>query len=407
MQTKAEFYNYIDDKYHKKSGTYTLDELYEIGSVHKTLPKNQKNWQELADYVGYPGTAEHYRLATLRNSKDLISPLRIQDEEAILNATDEYESSYKQKTQIRDIYNSYRASLRNTARDEAFKELLHDAVKSIEPYKFNKYYTNDVKATDTEAVLMLSDLHIGVSCDNFYNKFNSKIAKRRLEKLLDDTLDYCKRFNVTQLNVCNLGDLIHGNIHTTLRIEAEKDVVDQIKTAAELIAVFLMELANRSNMRIIYRSCTDNHSRMTQIAGDNIESENLSRLIDWYLEPRLQLSKAPIIFANDNIDISIGKFDLLNKKKIMFAHGHSDNVNKCVDNFIAATHEYIDYVLLAHYHNAKEKSYGSSKVFVNGSIVGTEQYAFGKRLFGIAEQKLLIFDKDNVIDLSINVQNIK
>ena len=40
MQTKAEFYNYIDDKYHKKSGTYTLDELYEIGSVHKTLPKN-------------------------------------------------------------------------------------------------------------------------------------------------------------------------------------------------------------------------------------------------------------------------------------------------------------------------------------------------------------------------------
>ena len=168
-----------------------------------------------------------------------------------------------------------------------------------------------------------------------------------------------------------------------------------------------MELANRSNMRIIYRSCTDNHSRMTQIAGDNIESENLSRLIDWYLEPRLQLSKAPIIFANDNIDISIGKFDLLNKKKIMFAHGHSDNVNKCVDNFIAATHEYIDYVLLAHYHNAKEKSYGSSKVFVNGSIVGTEQYAFGKRLFGIAEQKLLIFDKDNVIDLSINVQNIK
>ena len=83
MQTKSEFYNYIDETYHKNSGEYSLKELYEIGSIHKTLPRNQKNWQELADYVGYPGTAEQYRLATLRNSKTEISG-RIADRKAIL-----------------------------------------------------------------------------------------------------------------------------------------------------------------------------------------------------------------------------------------------------------------------------------------------------------------------------------
>ena len=47
-----------------------------------------------------------------------------------------------------------------------------------------------------------------------------------------------------------------------------------------------------------------------------------------------------------------------------------------------------------------------AKVIVNGSVCGTEQYAFSKRLFGDPEQTLMIFDGINVIDYHINL-NIK
>lgn len=411
MQTKDEFYNYIDSEYMDKDKgsirTLTMSEFYDIGLVHRSLPRSQKNWQELAEYVNYPGDGEHYRLATLRYSQSADRQkerIKVQDESIVLEDHTNYEGLYKQKTQIRDIYNAYRSNLREDAREDRFREDFIAAIKEIDPseFKFNPVIKTII-TKPVEAILLLSDMHIGVDCDNFYNTFNSKVAKDRLGTLLEAVSRYCKCFNVCQLNICNLGDLIHGVIHTSARIESEKNIIDQIKTASELISQFLVRLQkDNPSLAIVYRSCTDNHSRITPNLSESLESENLSTLIDWYLEARLAFS--PIVFAKDNIDRSLGKFELLNGKIVMFAHGHLENVNKCVDTFASATHQYVDYVLLAHFHASKEKTYGSSKVIVNGSIVGTEEYALSKRLFAPAEQKLLIFEDKNLIDISVNLQ---
>ena len=45
-----------------------------------------------------------------------------------------------------------------------------------------------------------------------------------------------------------------------------------------------------------------------------------------------------------------------------------------------------------------------AKVIVNGSICGTEGYAFSKRLFGEPEQTLLLFDGENLITFNINLK---
>lgn len=289
--------------------------------------------------------------------------------------------------------------LRKDARVESFKESIIVAIKTLEPLNI-RHYTN-INNSNTEAILMLSDLHIGANCSNFYNTYNFEVAKERISKLTFDTINYCKMCNVSTLHVVNLGDLIHGLIHSTARISEELNVVNQVIKASELISWMLAELTHLG-INITYRSCTDNHSRMMSNKSDNIEAENFNRIIDWYLESRLKDSN--IIFMNDNIDISIGKFTLNNGKKIMFAHGHLENTNKCIDSFIGATKEFIDYVLLSHFHTTKEKSYNGSKLLINGSVIGTEDYALSKRLFSPAEQKLLIFDQDNLIDININLQ---
>lgn len=399
MNTQNELYQYIESL-EKNPGEYSLEELYEIGTLHKSLPQNQKSWKDLINKVGYNGTVSGYRSFVNREQRRR-GVLELADKDEILTDNSAFEQLYKEKTQIRDIYNAYRAALREDSRNIRFKEELIASVQKLPKINFSKAEVVESSCA-SEAVLLFSDLHLGVNCKNFYNTYNYEVALLRVQKLVADTAEYCKRNNVQRLHVLNLGDLIHGLIHTTARIEAERTVSDQVMLAAEIVANMLAQLDVQTGANIYYRSCTDNHSRMIASKDQNLESENFSKLIDWYLEARLKGSKIKMI--NDNIDDSLGKFTLKNGKTIMFAHGHLENVNKCVDAFAGATKQFIDYVCLSHFHSSKEKSYNGSKVFVNGSIVGTEQYALSRRLFGPAEQKLIIFDRDNVLDLNINLQ---
>ena len=48
-------------------------------------------------------------------------------------------------------------------------------------------------------------------------------------------------------------------------------------------------------------------------------------------------------------------------------------------------------------------AYQGVKVSINGSIVGTEEYALSKRLFNKPAQKLLIFEDSDVLDINIDL----
>ena len=93
--------------------------------------------------------------------------------------------------------------------------------------------------------------------------------------------------------------------------------------------------------------------------------------IDWYLEERLKGTK--IKFIHDNLDYGLGLFKLENGKYIGFAHGHQDNINTVLQNFLGATKQFVDYICIGHIHNLKQKSFQNCQVYANGSIVvGTD-----------------------------------
>ena len=286
--------------------------------------------------------------------------------------------------------NSYRKNIRDEARIQNLKELIVESISKLP----NLPQVKCPKVTSTgkkKAVLMLSDLHIGVNCDNFYNTYNVDVAAYRLSKLARDTIQYCNEMNVTELNVCNLGDMIHGLIHINARLEQQMDTVEQVMTAAELLSGFLTQLDSQT-FRVVYRSCTDNHSRIVADKNQHIEKDNLYRIIDWYLVERLK--GTDIEFKFDNLDAGIGMFKLFDRN-IVFVHGHEDSIDKMMQNMVGATGQVIDYALMGHFHSEKMKSYQGFKVYVNGSIVGTEQYALSKRLFSRPTQTLLIFQAND------------
>ena len=397
MITIEEFQTYIDS-FHKEKGQYTIEELLQIGVMFKSLPIKKRNWASLHQLLGiYNFSAEAYRHRVERYIKcnpDKIEP-KVEG--------DIFRNDYLEKQKVRDWYNAYRRDIRQESRIENLVDEIKLTVDKLNNLPVIKYESKDDVILDKEAVLLLSDLHIGVDCNNYYNSYNQNIAKERLEKLLRETIDYCKSNHVKRLNVLNLGDMIAGLIHPNARIEQQMDVAEQVMVAAEYISQFLNEL-QKGVPEVTYRSVYDNHSRLVANKNEHIEKEQLSKIIDWFIKERLK--ETNIIFYDNDIDGGIGTLTLNNGQKMIFAHGHQDGRNSSYQNFIGLTQQWVDYICLAHYHNPASKDFQGCKVFINGSIVGTEQYAFGKRLFTKPSQKLLIFREDSktVQDSDINLE---
>jgi len=393
-----EFFKYVD----KFEGNYSDEILFEI--CDKAKKETDLTWKELNDYLNINKSTNalkkwYYRAKdknqnNIKIVKDQSTDIPQYDNEQ------EFVDQYKIITQNRDIMNSYRKMIRETSRIEALRDYIKECVNEL-PKLPNFPYSIKVRTTGTEAVALLSDLHMGVNCDNFYNKYNLEVAIERLNRWTDNVLHYCDIMNVKKLHILNLGDMIHGLIHTSARVEQQFDVVSQIINAAELIAKALNKLS-QAPIEILYRSCTDNHSRAVADLHSHIEQENFHRLIDWYLEERL--AGTSIKFVNDNLDKSMGLFELENGKLLGFAHGHHDSINVSFQNFVGATKKFVDYICLGHYHCEKVKSFQGSTIIVNGSIVGTEQYANSKRLYSDPSQLLLIFDGNNRLNISINLK---
>lgn len=378
--------------------------ILEVGYIFRTLPLRQRNWRWLLEFLNQNGLLDdEYQYLTpdaFRMRVYKYSEFRNQELIEETSESKDFRENYIEKQKVRDWYNAYRRSIR----DEVRIENLVDEIKvAADKFKDLPKVSSPEKCLgkDTEAVLLLSDLHIGVDCNNYYNTYNKDIALERLNKLLDKTLDYCLKNNVQKLNIINLGDMIHGIIHTNSRIEAQMDVAEQIIIAGEYLSSFINELQAAAPI-ITYRSVYDNHSRAIANKNEHIEKEQFSRIIDFFIKERLK--NTSVEFIDNEIDGGIGSINIFGKKAL-FAHGHQDSKTASMQNFIGLTQEWIDYIFLAHYHNSAVKEFQGCRVFINGSIVGTEQYAFGRRLFSKPSQKLLIFKEksDDIVDIDISL----
>ena len=397
-----EFFNYIQElRVKNDEEDFSEAQVRDICLKHRNLASG-KDWRELAKLLGVNKSPEALRLWAKRQDTKI-------KEMTKSDSFKTFEEEYKAKTLVRDAWNTYRNSLRESARVESFYNGVAEAIKALpdigifEIYSNNRWENTGFGNVNTkEAVLLFSDLHIGVKCSNFYNQYNLFIAKERVETLVDEVINYCHLNNVFRLNVIHLGDAIHGAIHTNARLEQEFNVIEQITNASEIIAQALACLQDAAP-EITYRSVVDNHSRLFSNKEESIEGENLNKLIDFYLETRLANSK--VQFLKDNLDEGLGMFELINGKKFAFSHGHQESIHNILQNICGATQSFVDYFAMGHLHSNKLKEFQGMSLFVNGSICGTEQYALGKRLFNKASQRLLIFDNtDNVVDIKINLQ---
>lgn len=314
------------------------------------------------------------------------------DSNAILKEIEEKKLELeKERIKLQDQRREYKKYLRQDARFEYLKETMVDKIKNdiniTNPLNINQV---DINTSDREAVLILSDWHIGSTSNNHWNKFNLSIAKERVEKLLKKTVQYCLTHKVSTIHIELLGDLTNGYLHLGNRVENEEDVISQVMTVSEMLSQFINSLSSYVDKVKVYSS-TGNHGRCSANLKESLELENFERLIPWYLEARLNNPK--VEFIPNEIDNNLIVIRFLNEV-IYGVHGHLDKPNVMIDNWCKMLKEFPTEAHLGHFHSYKEFDEYDMTTTVNGTLSGVDEFAKKIRKTSKPMQTLMIYSEE-------------
>ena len=365
-------------------------ELLQTDQHRDTLRKRGDAWKELI---------EHIDEIELPTKKDNLNDEQLEKlNEKILELK-------KEKSKISDLNVYTNKKIRELARLEdiidKFKESLEkDYGKQHIPNEIVEHIPNG-----RDAILMISDIHFGIEVDNNVNKYNEDIAKERLNKLIDETINRCEQSPIDKLHVVILGDSISGLIHNTLRYESRISVSDQIIEVSNVLVQLVNKLARNPHVPFVtVTSVNGNHDRVFACKDDNLPQDNFTRLINNNLRRDLRDNDKVVYLDNT---VNHDEIAILDIKGKTFVAVHGDKVSKAnckqqLENILGID---IDYILMGHWHEPNQIQIHNTKVFINGSVVGTDSYASQKKLYTKPCQKLLFLDDYGICAYDIELDN--
>ena len=262
----------------------------------------------------------------------------------------------------------------------------------------------DIVPSCKDAVLCLADWHLGMVTENIWNKYNVEICRQRVIQLVEKTIQYLRQHQVDTLHVLLLGDAAHGAIHTSCRVASEEEVCDQLMQVSELIAEAVNRLSEEVDQVNVY-STYGNHLRTIQNKNDSSHSDNMEKIIPWYLEQRLQNNNRVNIIRSDYYEfiyLNVFGYD------IVAAHGDLEKfksfgvtVNTLFTKKYGKT---IDYTISADKHHIEEfETMGIESILVR-SLCGTDAYANNIRAYSAPGQTLMIFSPHEGRECTYNIK---
>lgn len=372
--------------------------IYRICSMKES---SGMTWQEIADIINtaldnnYTESAYRKRYQMFKSGLKACEKEIFTDDEYLKKLQEQTDEMYKAKKQFQDQRREYYKMLTKDARFENLEKELIAVAKNLNTEKMlsggNTYYLEQ----NNEAVICLTDWHYGAVTDNIWNRYNVEVCKNRVNILVEKAKSYLRLHGIGKLHVLLLGDFISGSIHTGVRVASEENTCEQLMNVSELLAETINELSSMVNEVYVY-STYGNHARTIQNKNDSIHSDNMERIIPWWLTWRLQRNEKVNIVDSDFhefIYLKVCGHDTIG------VHGDLENFKKLgTDMHMLFSKQYgfdIEYVFSGDkHHNESNDYYGIENVLVS-SLCGTDNYANNKRLYGKAGQTLCIFNQED------------
>ena len=305
------------------------------------------------------------------------------------------DEAYKAKKQLSDQRREYNKILASDARAEHLTEKLIEAANIAPLQDYSNIFVAKPRFAMNEALLCCSDWHYGQISNNIWNEYNIEICQQRVGKLFDRVVDAIKQHGIKTLNIALLGDLINGSIHVSSRVAAEENTCEQLMHVSELLANFINELSVYVDEVNVY-STYGNHARTIQNKDDSIHTDNLERIVPWWIKQRLKDNKKIHVVDSDYYEFIYMQICGYN---IVCAHGDLERfrdfgvtVNTLFTKKYGKT---IDYTFSGDKHHLEAfEQFGVESALV-GSLCGTDEYANNKRLYSNPMQTLCVFTPED------------
>ena len=368
-------------------------------------PLNNKTWVDMVDELGtntHPdvlrksftgGRYGGYAVAKYFMNKQ-IECCTEEEQKRLEQLRDEV---YKERCKNSDLLKEKRKCLRDEARFETLIDILKSEISNLKPIVLNEYKPT-ISSTKVYGIAQFSDWHYGKMVDNQWNYYDIDTTIRRANVIVDKIIEKSRVHNVTDLIVEINGDMIDGIINISARNVEEADVITQITGVSELLAQVINKLLPYyENIKVI--TTLGNHGRIFADKKFGTTKENFEMLIPEFLKLRLD-NKVQVI-TSKGLDFVSYK---INDKLICVSHGQNDKLSTVVADFSKVYREIPNEIHLGHTHSYKDINDCDIYTTVNGSLVGSDDYAVSLRKITKPSQNFIVYDGDDrcIYNLIIN-----
>lgn len=382
--------NENDFQYHKRLIYGKLED--------KTLA--DYDYSELSRYVygkEYSPDVARRMMYGSKRTLDLMSDAATHESDTVMSDIDkrmmdlrkEQQKFYDQRRELNKI-------LMKEARNEHLEEVIKEAVSSLDVLNMHDGSELIFDTEETEAVLVFSDWHYGMTTDNIFNRYNTDICRYRVGEIVKSAIKRIRLHKCDKLHIILLGDFVHGALRASTRVASEELVVDQLINVSEILAQSINELSQHVNSVNVY-STYGNHARVIPDKKDSIHSDNYERIIGWWLEQRF-LNNAKVKVIYDEVwEFVIAK---VCGHDLCAVHGDIDTVKTSPRLLTSLFYKEfgldIEYIILGDKHHRESFEELGVTSMICGSLCGADDYANDKRLYSMPGQLLLIFNYDGL-----------
>lgn len=307
----------------------------------------------------------------------------------------------KQTQKLRDLNRIQNKSFREYARIEnAIEGYNQEIIKLLKKESTNLKVKKFKENTDAAILVQLSDTHFNELVELRNNKYDFKIASKRLQKFCEQIKKYAKLFNIQNVLVALTGDLMNSDRRLDELTSMATNRAKATFLSVALIKTFLLELNKISNITV---ACvTGNESRVKQELGwvDIVASDNYDFTIFEMLRYLLPDMK---FLTGDALEVIVN----IGNQNVLLIHGHqlgkmdTNQQSKVIAKY-AAKNIIIDFIICGHLHSTMI----TDNLSRSSSLVGSNAYSENAlNLTGRAAQNIYIFTKDGRHDISIDLQN--
>lgn len=384
--------------YHRLEGESEEELIYRITGEKDKIG----SWQDVADILndllGTDYSESKFRKQRQAFDKLLIAhQAKIENNDIVSEIREERRELEKERVKIRDERNEYRRLLREQARRESLTELIERTVKEYKPV-YNIESTA-VESSDNDLIVHLTDIHHGIEINNYFNKYNDDVLLDRLSKFISKIKEVKERHSPENCYILCGGDFLSGCIHSNLRLENNKNVIEQTLSISEMVAEFIAKLSPMFK-EVTIGFVTGNHGRINPDKDFCEKGENFENFIPAYLKVRLR-EYSNLSFVNNEIDESIGHITVRGNE-VYYTHGDKDAVQNIVQRLKLMVSEKVDLVYMGHRHTNGMTTVYTAKVIESGCLSGSDNYCMDKRLFSYPQQTISVINKDG-LDCLYNV----